>query len=412
LNLIKLSWGRKKKALLDDSGVFTDHVRLLAARDVPLDRERLESLWKALRATLRGELKRRGLWEAPPTYLGIYGWETWELSGGGRGGALEELLAECYAYIFVLRFRSLEAQLKLKPNIDGLVILNIRHFLHERQKEHDPLGSQVFEVLQSAVRMALEEGDLFVLEGDGRVRNETVLSFSANSEGRLAPREGLAALVSRWNDDLLPDLVTLRGRRHEEVVRRLYARLPDLRREGFDSFRFKDLIDPMKADVRARWAALFDLTQGEVASQPGEGEPGERVRLVPPDTQTEERQVFRKLVDCVLTSLERLEVGEKTRRHLTTLWQFVRLQASQGEDEAPPSWRLDPALQIEVEEDRPSLRKLAEQLRIPRERLPNLYQTLGELLERCHSAISGKTAVTSIKGSSTLGNRRLGSDDH
>jgi hypothetical protein len=66
--------------------------------------------------------------------------------------------------------------------------------------------------------------------------------------------------------------------------------------------------------------------------------------------------------------------------------------------------RLDRALMAEIQaldEERPSLRKQAEQLHIPRERLPALYKTLGELLEQCRAANSGKTAVTLIKGKST-----------
>ncbi len=325
LKIAGISWGRKETKTSTGESVFTDHVRALARRE-PLDTRRLEQLWSALRAALRSELKRRGLWETPPVYLGIYGWETWE-AGGRKETALEELLAECYSYIFVLRLRSLEAQLKLKENIDGLIFLNIRHFLHERQKEHDPLGSQVFQVLQSAVRTAVAEKDLYVLQGDERIRNHTVLSASPSGSALEPAREGLAALVDRWNDELLPDLVTLRGHRQEEVVRRLRERLPELGREGFVTFRFKDLVDPLKADVRARWAAILDQFQGEAVPQIGEEPRGTRARLVPPDNQVEERQLFRKLVDCVMTSLRRLDINEKTRDYLSTLWNFVRLQA-------------------------------------------------------------------------------------
>jgi hypothetical protein len=413
LKIAGISWGRKETKTLTGESVFTDHVRALARRE-PLDTRRLELLWSALRAALRSELKRRGLWETPPVYLGIYGWETWEAwgEGGRKETALEELLAECYSYIFVLRLRSLEAQLKLKENIDGLTFLNIRHFLHERQKEHDPLGSQVFQVLQSAVRAAVAEGDLNVLEGDERIRNHTVLSVSPGGPALEPAREGLAALVARWNDELLPDLVTLRGHRQEEVVRRLCERLPELGREGFATFRFKDLVDPLKADVRARWAALLDQFQGEAVPQIGEESRENRARVVPPDNQVEERQLFRKLVDCVMTSLRRLDINEKTREYLATLWNFVRLQASEGEERGTPALRLDQLLEEAAEEERPSLRRLAEQLRIPRERLPGLYETLGDLLERCRAANSGRAAVRSLLGGSIFRNGKGGPDAH
>ncbi len=104
----------------------------------------------------------------------------------------------------------------------------------------------------------------------------------------------------------------------------------------------------------------------------------------------EERQLSHKLVECVSTSLERLSVDEKTRGYLVVLWQFLRVQASEDAELEAVS-RLDRALVAEIEisgEKRPSLRKLAEQLRIPRERLPALYRTLGDLLERCRAANS------------------------
>ena len=391
MSAIRSLWPRKKPAVREDSHVFTDHVRLLVEGG-PLDGEALAPLWTALRSALRNELRRRGLWESPPAYAGIYGWDSWEASGETRRGALEELLFECYSYIFVSRLRGLEAQLKVKPNIDGLVFLNIRHFLHERQKEHDPLGSQVFEVLRSAVRMAIAEGTLHVLEGDEGVRNDTLLSFSPGARSPAASREEIAALVPSWNDDLLPDLVTLRGQRQEEVVRRLRDRLLDLRREGPGVFRFKDLVDPLKADVRKRWAAILDQSQGEAAPQGGGEEERSRVRVVSPDQRVEERQLFRWLVDCVLTGLRRLDTSEKTREYLTALWQLVRLQASQGEGLEAPDARLGELLEG-GDEERPSLRRVAEQLRIPRERLPGLYETLGSLLEGCRAASMGRAPV-------------------
>lgn len=392
------SWGgRGPRPPAETPAAFTEHVRLLTAAKGPLDAARFEPLWTALRGALRGELKRRGLWESPPDYLGIYGWESWGAPGGGTSDAFEELLIECYSYIFVQRLRSLRAQLEVKPNVDGLVFLNIQHFLHERQKEHDPVGAQVFEVLRSAVRSALATGDLHWVAGDERVRNDTVLSFTAGGGTDVpAPPPGLvAARVARWNDDLLPDLVTLRGLRQEEVVERLRERLPDLHEDGLDRFRFKDLVDPLKADVRARWAAILDQSQGETAPQTGEDERRERVRLARPDLRVEDKQLFRRLVDCVLTSVRRLEISEKTRGYLSTLWQFVRVQASEGEALEPADSRLDQWLRDVAEGERPSLRRLAEELRIPRERLPGLYEILGDLLERCRAAHSGRAASLS-----------------
>ncbi|HSS48734.1 MAG TPA: hypothetical protein VLX28_07300 [Thermoanaerobaculia bacterium] len=375
MNIAGFSWEKRKDGE-DAAGarVFTEHVRVLERGGEP-EPQRLAVVREALKGALRGELRRRGLWNAPPDYLGVYGAEGWE-------DALEELASAVYVFIFVDRRRALQAQLRLKPNVDGLVFLNVRHFLHERQKEHDPLGSQVFEVLQSAVRRAVASGELHVLAGDPRVRNETVLGFRPDAEPA-PPVRDFRELVARWNDGLLPDLVTLRGRRQEEIVERLRERLADLSAGG-DAFRFKDVIDPLRADVRARWGALLENAAGETAVEWEDGEGVRVVRLSRPDTGFEERQLFRKLISCVLTAIERLEVNEKTRAYLATLWQFLRVNAGSGPAEAG--------------EGGLSLRRIAELLGIPRERLPGLYETLGQLVERCRAANSGKLSVTSLPG--------------
>jgi hypothetical protein len=379
---------------------FTDYLLALGPSGEPSGPGALEAVRRALRAALVGEIRRRGLWEGPPSYLGVYGWDRWDARIGSEGGALEELLADAYFFIFVVRLRSLQAQLKVKPNIDGLVFLNIRHFLHERQKEHDPLGSQVFEVLQSAVREAVQRGELHVLAGDDRIRNDSLLGFDpAEAPAVVSETLRLKERAVRWDDDLLPDLVTLRGKRQEDLVRRLRERLPELQEDGVQVFRFKDLVDPMKADVRARWAALLEKADKVPAvASSEEGTVESRVAL--PDTGIEERELFRKLVACVLDAIEGLEVNDKTRAYLGTLWQFLRVQAG-GFGTRRPASRLEADMlsaRVADGEEPPSQRKVAELLGIPRERLPSLYRTLGTLLENCRSAISGKLPVRSIKG--------------
>lgn len=390
-------WRRAEPPRLEGTTPFTDYLLSLGSSGEPTDLRSLETVRKALKAALIGELRRRGLWEGPPSYLGVYGWDRWDAEAGSGGGPLEELGADAYFFIFVARQRSLQAQLKVKPNIEGLVFLNIRHFLHERQKEHDPLGSQVFEVLQSAVRESVRLGELHVLAGDERVRNDSVLGFDPGSAPAvLSDLSRLRERVLLWDDDLLPDLVTLRGKRQEDCVRRLRERLPQLLEDGIEVFRFKDLVDPMKADVRARWSALLEKTERLVASTLRE-EGAARVEL--PDTSLEERELFRKLVACVLDEIDDLDVNDRTRSYLNRLWQFLRIHAADGAGRAASRLGADVlSTSITDGEEPPSQRKVSELLGIPRERLPDLYKTLGTLLERCRSAMSGKLSVRGIKG--------------
>jgi hypothetical protein len=384
----------------EDGRLFTAYVRRLAEPGGAADRALFDQAWAALRAALRSELRRRSLWEGPPAYLGVYGAESWE----GPGEPLEELLADCYAFVFVDRRRSLAAQLAVKDNVDGLVFLNIRHFLHERQREHDPLGFRVFEVLRRAVQDAVEAGELRVLAGDPRVRNDTRLGFSEaapRGPARPAPEAGPAArqalreIAARWTGDLLPDLVTARGREEERVAGRLRALFPGLRDAGIEAFGFKELVDPLKAEVRERWAALL------AAADPGAPEAAVPAGF---DLLAEGRESFRWLVSCVQAALDRLDAAEATRGYLMTLWQFLRVWAGSSEEgrgvseegrgaPVPAAREATPAAEAPGDE-LPSQRRLAEQLRIPRERLPGLFGTLGRIVERCRSAAGWKSAVT------------------
>lgn len=364
----------RKKESLPSEGGFTEYVRSLEGGEP--DAARFAALCRELRAVLRAELRRRGLWSSPPEYLGIYGWKSWEEGNSREGDALDELRADAYTFVFLDRLRSLRSHLAVKPNIDGLVFLAVRQFIQERQEKHDPLGAQVYAVLRTAVRGALEAGELRLVGGSDRIVNDTVLGFGAGADSE--PQDlDLRLLAARWNDRLLPDLVTHRGRKQEEVVRHLRGLLPELRDEGVEVFRFKDLIGPLKADVRARWGAVFEREGGETALE--EGAEIRRVRLTQPDLGVEERQFLRKVIACVLESVARLDVNETTRGYLYRLWQFRRVQA-----------------ESEAGDDRdPSARKLGDLLRIPRERIPDLSRKLVELVEGCRAANSGKLAVTS-----------------
>ena len=343
--------------------VFTMFVRNLQGEQTP-DADLFHDAWHGLRAALAKEMRKRGLWQSPPCYLGVFGWERWdtgEAAVGARAqaGALGELVADCYAFIFVDRLQSLKRQLAEKPDIDGLVLLNIRHFLHERQKAHDPLGFQIFELLQSAVAEAVASGSLHVLGGDGRVHNgrfhnETLLSFAATAEPGPAPL-ALDAIAMRWNDELLPTLVTARNRQ-QAAGERLLRRLLELPGEGIEAFRFRDLLEPLKSDARQRWAALLA----------GRGEE---------ESATESRQSLEQLTRCVAVSIRRLETDPRTRTYLSALWRHLRRPG--GGDGGPGAARSRKA--------HPSFRQLAQLLNIPRERFPMLLDTLRQLVARCRT---------------------------
>jgi hypothetical protein len=377
----RLFWPRRKEGEARE-GAFTRYVRSLA-KDAPGD-EDVEAVLRELRGALRAELRRRGLWNSPPAYFGVLGWGSWEERSGSGKDALDELVSDAYAFVFLDRKRHLRVHLAIKPNIDGLVLRALHQFVQERQEAHDPLGARVYGILRTALREALKAGELHLLQGSDRIGNDTVLGFAAGVES--GPQAvDLRPLVARWNGLLMPGLITNRGRHQEEVVRVLRGLLPELKDEGAPVFRFKDLIDPFKADIRARWASALEHEGGEKGVEAIEGEEPRRIPLVQPNLAAEERQFLRKVMACVLESIARLAVSEATRGYLYRLWQFRRMHAASGDGR-------------EV-----SARKLEELLEVPRERIPELDRRLLELVQRCRAAISGKAAVTSLEGAYALG---------
>jgi hypothetical protein len=334
----------------------------------PWEGESFAAVWQALRRLLVSELKRRSLWTLSPAYLGIYGSSSWT-----DEEALAELTADGFLFVFGERLRSLKVQLHFKPNVEGLILRSVRNFLHEAQKRHDPVGFRVFTVLRGTVRAAVAAGTLHVIAGSPAVRRDTVLAFeSGRSSAEAAPAAGLGPQVRLWNDDLLPDLITARGWEVPPLMARVEEHLRRLAVQGFPVYRFQDLVDPLRHDVRSRWRALWVGAQGEVGFEGEEEDLSAVVHLVAPVCSLEERENFRGLLDCLERGVDNLAERSQGKEYLRRLQMFLRNYAadtsgaSSGDDERLPSHR-----------------RLAELLGIPRERLPGLFGTLQKLADAC-----------------------------
>jgi hypothetical protein len=341
----------------------------------PLDREsrELEEAWAALRRLLVSELRRRSLWSLPPAYLGIYGCASWN-----EPEAVEELLAECFVFTFVERFRSLKAQLRSKSDIEGLVLRNVRNFLQETQRRHDPVGFRVFTVLRSAVRNLLAAGELQVIAGNPGVQRDTVLAFGSVSSEEAVRLEELRPHVLAWNDDLLPGLITARGWDVRQITERLERHLRRLEAGRIRAFRFHDLVDALRQDARARWRAVWIHSPDGIPPQPEEDGLVALARLVAPHAAWEERESVHKLLVCLEGSVERVpEPPAQSRDYLRRLLAFLKSHAT------------DPPDKVRGEE-LPSHRQLATLLDIPRDRMPVLFRTLLDLAEACRRKLSGE----------------------
>jgi hypothetical protein len=80
----------------------------------------------------------------------------------------------------------------------------------------------------------------------------------------------------------------------------------------------------------------------------------------------------------VSAAIDRLEVDPRTRGYLSTLWEYLQRRNGQSH----PGGAGGGALEEETGDDLPSHRQLSQRLRIPRERISMLLETLRQLVSR------------------------------
>lgn len=339
--------------------VFTDYVRSLTPGE-QLPADGFDAVWEKLRDALVGELKKRSLWHAPPSYLGVYGRASWH-----EAGALDELTVDCFKSAVLCRVPSLQALLDVQGNVEGVIFRNVRYFLYELQKRHDPIGFVAFDALRNAAQRLLDAGRLQVLDGSEQLHNDTVLGFPPAAAPEKVPEVHLDGPARGWAERLLPDLVTAKGERRQAVEEALAAALAELAGDGLEVFRFRDAVDPLKHEVRSCWSAVWEHSQGDLAFEDDDEVPA-LVRLVRPDSGYEEREAFQQLLACMAEQLDRVDSTRKTREQLGRLWEFLRCEVAENPGARPLSRR-----------------KVADLLDIHRSRLAELFRKLAGLVQAC-----------------------------
>jgi hypothetical protein len=343
---------------------LTDFVRQLSSDRAQPSAELAEEVWGVLRAMLRAEMRRRSSWHHPPAYLGVIGHAGWTSFDKGSD-ALDELVGQLYQFVFVRRRRSLSDQAERKASVDGLVALNVRNFLLDIQKRHDPVGFRVFEVLRRVVRDEIADGRLHHVGGDPRVRNDTLVSKDPwNGDSRSIETAILAVnptpLATRWASLHLEEIVTASHAAFGELRRQLGSELAAWLDDGKPGVQFAALATPLKQQIRQGWARLLgdSLTPSAMDDR----------------AAARSRARFADLSRCVRRGIAELESRRKHRLYLERLWEFLESFAAEG-----PGFS---ELGVEIAE-LPSHRRMAKLLDIPRERIPELLDTLGEQLRAC-----------------------------
>lgn len=354
---------------------FTAFVQTLATLgpESPMpDGEIFRSFMKKFRRVLRWEMRRKGLWTQPPAYLCVPGAQSYQASGGDP---FREVIHECFLYIFKDRLRAVVAQLRRKKNVEGFLARNVRNFLHERQRHCDPFGYRVYQRVAYGVETAAQQG--LVRLSHPKIGSSTGVIFGESSKDpRAEPLPpGFVSTVRSFNDDLMPDLVALRGQPgFEHVAEVLCRRLPELG-QLLPEVRFGDILSPLRTDARARWGARIELDSSIPTEPPptaNEGEDSEWVpaallRQLQPGPTFAARLHFHELTRCVRTAIGHAEIPDKIRGYLERLWEGLALYAA------------DP----DADGDEPTARDLGRRLGIPRGRVPELLGNLGRFVKSC-----------------------------
>src|SRR5207248_699958 len=93
----------------------------------------------------------------------------------------EDIVGDCYIFAVLQRLQALRKQLRIKPNVDGLISRNVENFLIERRRRFDPIGYSVFGNVRAAAleAAAAKAISLENLKG-GKVYNESVLRLDSS----------------------------------------------------------------------------------------------------------------------------------------------------------------------------------------------------------------------------------------
>jgi hypothetical protein len=332
------------------ASLFTEHVRNFRP-----DAGDTERVLAELERLLKRRMRRRNLLSAPPAYLG-YGGPSWYAED-----AFDDILHDCYIFAILERIEALQNQLRARDNIDGLIVRNVDNFLLERQRKHDPIGYAVFGNLDAAVRLAQTAGRVDV-EGlrQGRVRNQVLLRITPRQpDAALAEpeqlREIFAADVS-WRD-ALPNMVRISEEGQEWVI----GFLEGLRTAGVAAIRCGDLLAVLGARARADWVARHADHPNEFAWE-GEDEAGQLVRMLAPDTVSEDRDHWERQKQDLLGRIARLDRQRRVRDRLTRVVGALFKMIEEGGAEPPRQ------------------AELARRLAVPKTTLSDDFRLLADLL--------------------------------
>lgn len=220
---------------------LTRHIKTFDAGTFP-SKEILEIIGKVLKSKMR----ERNLWDQPPSLLGYSYHQNWNKK------TFSDILHDCYDYAIPSRYQSLKTHVSIKENIDGLVFLNISHFLQDRQKAHDPEGYAIFKNVEAVLQDFSKSGFIRLdnLRDKNKIRNETICILITPYSQELFQDYGVIkqTVSSHSEYETILNNAVILGAKGQHSVSLLILHL---RKEGIAAFRVKDLVDILKDASRS-----------------------------------------------------------------------------------------------------------------------------------------------------------------
>jgi hypothetical protein len=329
---------------------LTEHVRHFGATSDPTDR-----VLPALERVLRYRMRQKNLESAPPEVLGYSGVTNWSAPN-----AFEDIVADCYIYAVLQRLPALREQLKIKPNVDGLISRNVKNFLLERQRRYDPLGYAVFGNVKGAALDGVAAKTIVLENLDrGKIYNATVLRFTDGRPGAPASPELIQNAVrtaAGWADALRSLTAST-----EEGRTWVLGFIRHLRGTGVTAIRCGDLIAAVAGRVREEWGTRHAEPAGDLARE-GDDEFGATVRMVWPDESVETRERWERLKRLIPSQIAHLDRQERVRDRLAGVFAALVVAVEEG-GHAPPTQA-----------------ELIERTGVPRATLSDDFQLLREII--------------------------------
>jgi hypothetical protein len=307
------------------ASVFTEHIRNFGAASDPVGPVLME-----LQRLLAHHMRRKRLYSAPPRFLGYSGVLRWAALD-----AFDDIVVDCYTYAIAERVAALRNQLKIKPNVDGLISRNVSNFLLERQRKYDPIGYAVFGNVRGAASEAAT-AKVIVLDSldQGKIHNETVLRFSGGPPGASpAPRDLIHDGVkgaTGW-EEVIQHLTKTTEEGREWVLGLIHQ----LRRAGIAAVRCGDLVAAIAGRVRSEWAARHAVPAAELGLE-GDDEYEATVPLIWPDEGLERGERWERLKRLMQDRIASLDRQERVRERLSRVWAALVEAAEEGRP-APPT---------------------------------------------------------------------------